>query len=299
MANKKISALSSASTPLAGTEVLPIVQSSATVQVSVANLTTGRDISTANITATNGAVTAGSSGVVLNGRGNSTYPTSGAGYFQLKTNNADGTSGGIDILTNNSGTLRQSYRIYEDPVAGACYQSWNVAGAEVMKLSNTGNLTLDSGNLVQGTAAKGINFTANTAASGMTSQLLNWYEEGTWTPAGNGITFSTAVGRYVRVGRKVDAFFAITFPTTANGNDAYFTGLPFTVGTDASTNVCRGGVAFGFQNSTLTGLTILGSDGQTSANFRCSTGGLGSSATQPTNAQLSAVALIGTFSYLV
>jgi hypothetical protein len=39
MANSKISALSSASTPLAGTEVLPIVQSSATVKVSVDNLT--------------------------------------------------------------------------------------------------------------------------------------------------------------------------------------------------------------------------------------------------------------------
>jgi len=39
MANSKISALSSASTPLAGTEVLPIVQSSATVKVAVDNLT--------------------------------------------------------------------------------------------------------------------------------------------------------------------------------------------------------------------------------------------------------------------
>jgi hypothetical protein len=39
MADKKISALTSATTPLAGTEVLPIVQSSATVKVTVDNLT--------------------------------------------------------------------------------------------------------------------------------------------------------------------------------------------------------------------------------------------------------------------
>lgn len=45
MADKKISALTSASTPLAGTEVLPIVQSSSTVKVSVANLTAGRAVS--------------------------------------------------------------------------------------------------------------------------------------------------------------------------------------------------------------------------------------------------------------
>jgi hypothetical protein len=45
MANTKISALTSATTPLAGTEVLPVVQSSATTQVSVANLTAGRSVS--------------------------------------------------------------------------------------------------------------------------------------------------------------------------------------------------------------------------------------------------------------
>ena len=42
MADLKISQLNPASTPLAGTEVLPIVQSGSTVKVSVANLTTGR-----------------------------------------------------------------------------------------------------------------------------------------------------------------------------------------------------------------------------------------------------------------
>jgi hypothetical protein len=45
MANTKISALTSATTPVAGTEVLPIVQSSATKQVSIANLTAGRSVS--------------------------------------------------------------------------------------------------------------------------------------------------------------------------------------------------------------------------------------------------------------
>jgi hypothetical protein len=49
MADKKISALTGASTPLAGTEVLPIVQSGSTVKVSVANLTAGRSISAAGV----------------------------------------------------------------------------------------------------------------------------------------------------------------------------------------------------------------------------------------------------------
>lgn len=42
MADVKISGLPASTVPLAGTEVLPIVQSSATRQVSVANLTAGR-----------------------------------------------------------------------------------------------------------------------------------------------------------------------------------------------------------------------------------------------------------------
>lgn len=54
MADKKISALTAATTPLAGTEVLPIVQSSSTVKVSVANLTAGRAISATEVTASTG-----------------------------------------------------------------------------------------------------------------------------------------------------------------------------------------------------------------------------------------------------
>jgi hypothetical protein len=52
MADKKISQLTSATTPLAGTEVLPIVQSSTTVQVSAANVTAGRAVSGASFDVT-------------------------------------------------------------------------------------------------------------------------------------------------------------------------------------------------------------------------------------------------------
>lgn len=52
MADVKISALPAATTPLGGTEVLPIVQSSSTVKVSVANLTAGRAVSAASLITT-------------------------------------------------------------------------------------------------------------------------------------------------------------------------------------------------------------------------------------------------------
>lgn len=56
MADKKISALTAASTPLAGTEVLPIVQSSTTVKVAVSDLTAGRAVSGSSFTVTGSTV---------------------------------------------------------------------------------------------------------------------------------------------------------------------------------------------------------------------------------------------------
>jgi hypothetical protein len=145
MADKKISALTGASTPLAGTEVLPIVQNGATVNVSVANLTAGRAVA----------------------------------------------------------------------MAGGSFTD----------------------NITQSTAAKGINFTANTPAAGMTSQLLDDYEEGTFTLTDPGVkdavsgTWTFVSGIYTKIGRQVTV--NATFSGTGLGfsaNTGYyrFDGLPFT-----------------------------------------------------------------------
>jgi hypothetical protein len=58
MADKKISQLSTASTPLAGTEVVPVVQSGSTFKVPVADLTVGRQVAAAGITVTGSIVQA-------------------------------------------------------------------------------------------------------------------------------------------------------------------------------------------------------------------------------------------------
>jgi hypothetical protein len=50
MADVKISGLPASTVPLAGTEVLPIVQGGATKQVSIANVTAGRAVSALNLT---------------------------------------------------------------------------------------------------------------------------------------------------------------------------------------------------------------------------------------------------------
>ena len=101
MADSKISALPASTVPLAGTEVLPIVQSSTTKQVSVANLTAGRAISATQITLTTGNV------IVASGQGIDFSATSGTGTSELLADYEEGvwtptdTSGAGLTLTNN------------------------------------------------------------------------------------------------------------------------------------------------------------------------------------------------------
>ena len=85
MADSKISALPASTTPLAGTEVLPIVQSSTTRQVSVDNLTAGRAISATQLTLTTGNL------IVASGQGIDFSATSGAGTSELLADYEEGT----------------------------------------------------------------------------------------------------------------------------------------------------------------------------------------------------------------
>lgn len=85
MADKKISALTGATTPLAGTEVLPIVQSGATVKVPVSDLTAGRAISATQLTLTTGNV------IVANGQGVDFSATPSTGTSELFNDYEEGT----------------------------------------------------------------------------------------------------------------------------------------------------------------------------------------------------------------
>ena len=98
-----------------------------------------------------------------------------------------------------------------------------------MIIDSAGNASIQDGNLVIGTSGKGIDFSA-TAGTG-TSELLDDYEEGNWTPidsSGASLTFSTAIGTYVKVGKLVTLSYSVTYPSTADTTDMKIGGLPFT-----------------------------------------------------------------------
>jgi hypothetical protein len=105
MADTKISALPASTTPLAGTEVLPIVQSGVTRQVSVANLTAGRAVSAASVTASTGNFVVGTSG-----QGIDFSATSGTGTSELLNDYEEGDwTLGISGMTLTGGTTIAKY----------------------------------------------------------------------------------------------------------------------------------------------------------------------------------------------
>jgi len=104
-------------------------------------------------------------------------------------------------------------------------------------LANTGNLTITSGNLVLSNG-NGIDFSATANSSGtMSSELLDDYEEGTWTPAyaGGGGSAGTAAyssaGYYTKTGNVVTVWGYVNVTNKGSwSGELAITGLPFTSG---------------------------------------------------------------------
>ena len=121
----------------------------------------------------------------------------------------------------------------------AFYTTNATTSTEKMRIESGGNVEVKTGNLVIGTDGKGIDFSAQTAASASgasaTAELLDHYEEGTWTPvlkdaSDNGITsYHQNDGTYTRVGRAVSISGAIYCNDVSGpSGNLQLEGLPFT-----------------------------------------------------------------------
>ena len=213
MADKKISQLTGATTPLAGTEVLPIVQSGSTVKVSAANITAGRAVSMSTLavgTATpSTGYTADVRGDFVAGNGDSSYSCnvgSDANYGYIRHK---GSANGLLLGTQDN---RPVFMIINSSIVG--------------KFDTAGNYAPN--------AAKGIDFSANTGAAGETGALLNWYEEGTWTPTitpstSGAVTYTTQDGKYTRIGNLVVINFALAGSKNTASGEFRIGGLPFSM----------------------------------------------------------------------
>jgi hypothetical protein len=141
----------------------------------------------------------------------------------LTATNYAGAWAGSTIGTGYGGTGLTSFT-----ANGVVYASSSSVLATSSAFTFNGTDVGFTGNLIPGTASKGINFTANTPASGMTSQLLNWYETGTWTPSSGGnATYYAQVGRYTRIGNIVRISGSLVINVLGTGSATSIFGLPF------------------------------------------------------------------------
>ena len=124
---------------------------------------------------------------------------------------SDGTNwrGCADIAANADGNITSTSA--EGKLIFKTTKSGSTTSTQAMTIKANHNVEIHDGNLVFETAGTGIDFSANANAAGMTSELLDDYEEGTFEPtfrAASG-NFDTVVyhpdtgGRYVKIGNYV------------------------------------------------------------------------------------------------
>ena len=141
-------------------------------------------------------------------------------------------------------------------------------GVSALKIDRSGNstfannITLSDGDLTVA-SGHGISFAATSDASGQSSELLDDYEEGTWTPTYSGsnsnptVSFTSQIARYTKVGRLVSVWGYLRVNSTSGGDGSLsIEGLPFT---SANTNYVAGTVGYAHNwvsNATPTRLLV-------------------------------------------
>jgi hypothetical protein len=89
-----------------------------------------------------------------------------------------------------------------------------------------------TGNVIIATSGKGIDFSATGQAPGMTSELLDDYEEGAWTAnltmTSGSVGYGAQAGKYVKVGNQVTATAWIAISSVSSPSGALSITLPFT-----------------------------------------------------------------------
>jgi hypothetical protein len=283
MADTKISALTAVTTPVAGTSVLPIVQTGTTKKITITELT-GTQVSAAGEVGIGGDTTGVVAGVTVTSKFcvkneganpvagfvhvNDTTANSGSNTFACRSR---GTLAVPTIVQNNDslwnmyiagndGTdlaLAAEIRVEVDGTPGSNDMPGRIllrttpdgsqAPVDAVKIDSAQNVTVSAGNLVIGTSGKGIDFSATSHPAGMTSELLDDYEEGIFTPdltfggGSTGITYGSRYGYYVKIGAVVYYFISVQLSNkgSSTGN-AVITGLPFT--SSSSTGLFPDGV---------------------------------------------------------
>ena len=166
---------------------------------------------------------------------------------QLIHTHSGASSGGLAIQSNGSTNYIAAIQtannfINGSTAGGLAIRSGNGIefsgndGSTVQMRLASGNLTIGDGNLVVA-SGHGIDFSAEGNASGMTSELFDDYEEGSWLPAFYPLssamthTYDLRTGSYVKIGRVVYWQFRMRLSGLSGqmGQTMGFGGFPYNV----------------------------------------------------------------------
>ena len=216
-----------------------------------------------------------------------TNPTTGVKYYWDTTDGVWKTHvwpTNTDYLQLSGGTLTGNLSLgtndltAQDVTASGAISANSLSTTAGLTVGN--GLTVSDGNVVMA-SGHGIDFSADANAAGMTSELLDDYEEGSWTPAGssNFNNITQAAGKYVKIGRTVFVTYQFSYTSLdTSSTDSAVTGLPFTVAeNNPNTGVGATGVGFGSNKHVVTYVEeqsiLLNFDTNTPLTGTASTGG--------------------------
>ena len=151
-----------------------------------------------------------------------------------------GTNGnlgiGTDIPTSTlhvAGTVRsnEGYTVYPPSDSNYAFATRNAADDQWTAFIEASGQATFAGNIVLSTSGSGINFYNYGTGTNIDSNLLDDYEEGTWTPSFTSFTLGNGVitGQYTKIGNIVHVTFRLDCGSTTSwaGNVNSITGLPF------------------------------------------------------------------------
>ena len=190
--------------------------------------------------------------LVIGGDSNNTF----AGLQRLdifNTSTADNYHGSlIRLITKNAaGNSTASYEMVKYKEGTVSHNNnesggsinFYAGGATRLQVLSTGNINVNDGDLVIGTDGHGISFAADGNTGGMTSELLDDYEEGTFTPTSNA-TLTESGGSYTKIGRQVTVHIRVVVASQSSSSNFEIGSLPFTAAMQGG--VSNGAMAGGF-----------------------------------------------------
>lgn len=180
--------------------------------------------------------------------------------INLRRNGADVGSIGTDA-SGNLQTLSATgnYRFGDSNTT-----RWSVDATRMYPLADaTYDIGLSSVRVRDIYLSGGVNFSANANASGMTSETLDYYEEGSWTPIlrgdvapVSGQSYGATTAHYVKVGQLVylGFDFRLTAAGSTSGSYAVIGSLPFPA---LNSNLGGGSLGYYTNLSNITGPVVF------------------------------------------